>query len=80
VIETPGPMPTPQTEEPELHPGGADAIVDQGGPGAATDHPMGADLPAEDHPSADATPDEINEPDDKQQEPDGDDSEPEPPA
>jgi len=44
VIEV-GPMPTPQTEEPERFPGGADALDDQSRYGEIPDGPMGVDLP-----------------------------------
>jgi hypothetical protein len=77
-----GPMPTPQKEEPEKFPGGADALEDQSRYGEIPDKPLGVDLPPELNPDAIQVPDAVSEPDDKQQEPDGDeDSEkPEPPA
>ena len=81
--DIPGPMPTPSTEEPELFPGGADAIADHGY-GATPEPPIGADMPAGKNPAASDAPDEVAEPDDKQQEPAQDsgdaDAEVEPPA
>ncbi len=67
--DIPGPMPTPSTEEPELFPGGADAIADHRY-GATPEPPIGADMPAGKNPAASDAPDEVAEPDDKQQEPD----------
>ena len=69
-----GPMPTPQTEEPERVPGGADALDDQSRYGEIPDGPMGVDLPIDMNPvtagADDRVPDEITEPDDdKSQEP-----------
>lgn len=59
------PMPTPVTEEPELVPGGVDAIVDD-----PADNGLGRDLDPEDDPAVDdAVPDEISQPDDKSQSP-----------
>lgn len=66
-----GPMPTPQTEEPEKFPGGADALEDQSRYGEIPDTPLGVDLPPELNPDAVEVPDAVSEPDDKQQEPDG---------
>ena len=45
-----GPMPTPQTEEPERFPGGADALDDQSRYGEIPDGPMGVDLPTDKNP------------------------------
>lgn len=61
------PKPDAVTEEPELHPGGADALpLDPDGEG------LGRDLPPEDNPAVeDVLPDEIAEPDDKKQAPEG---------
>ena len=77
-----GPMPTPQKEEPERFPGGADALEDQSRYGEIPDGPMGADLPPELNPDQVQVPDAISEPDEKTQGPDGDEEsdEPEPPA
>lgn len=79
-----GPMPTPQNEEPEKFPGGADALEDQSRYGEIPDTPLGVDLPPELQPTTVDLPDEVSEPDDKQQEPDegtsGEGTEPEPPA
>lgn len=62
------PMPTPFTEEPELVPGGADAIADD-----PADNGLGRDLDPHDNPAVDdAVPDEISQPDDKPQAPEGD--------
>ena len=69
--DIPGPMPTPTSEEPELFPGGADAIEDQRH-GAVPEPPIGADVPPTKNPAAASAPDEVSEPDDKQQEPDPD--------
>lgn len=61
------PKPEPVTEEPELHPGGADALpLDPDGEGLGRDLPPGANPAVED-----VLPDEIAEPDDKQQAPEG---------
>jgi hypothetical protein len=62
------PMPTPVTEDPELYPGGVDAIADD-----PEDNGLGRDLTPEDNPAIDdVLPDEISEPDDKSQAPEGD--------
>lgn len=61
------PMPTPVTEDPELYPGGVDAIVDD-----PEDNGLGRDLDPEDNPAVDdVLPDEVSEPDDKPQAPEG---------
>lgn len=61
------PMPTPFTEEPELVPGGVDAL-----PEDPADNGLGRDLDPDDNPAVDdALPDEISQPDDKQQAPEG---------
>ena len=67
------PMPTPYTEEPQLIPGGVDAIAED-----PADNGLPRDLSTDDNPAVDDTvPMEIAQPDDKQQEPDGaDDQEP----
>ncbi len=65
------PMPTPYAEEPQLVPGGVDAIEDD-----PADTNLPRDLSTEDNPAVDDTvPDEISQPDDKQQEPDGSEDE-----
>ncbi len=77
-------MPTPQTEEPERFPGGADALDDQERYGEIPDGPMGVDLPPDLQPGGADVPLEIAEPDDKTQEPEegdsGEDTESEPSA
>jgi len=61
------PMPTPTTQEPELYPGGVDAIGDD-----PDDNGLARDLSPEDNPAVDdALPDEIAEPDEKSQAPEG---------
>ena len=61
------PMPTPVTEDPELYPGGVDAIADD-----PEDNGLGRDLDPDDNPAVDdALPDEISQPDDKPQAPEG---------
>ena len=60
------PMPTPVTEEPELVPGGIDAL-----PEDPADNGLGRDLDPDDNPAVDdVLPDQIAEPDDKPQAPD----------
>ena len=62
------PMPTPVTEEPELVPGGVDALAED-----PADNGLGRDLDPDDNPAVDdVLPDEIAEPDDKPQAPEGD--------
>lgn len=61
------PMPTPTTEDPELYPGGVDALAED-----PADNGLGRDLSPEDNPAVDdVLPDEISEADDKSQAPDG---------
>ena len=61
------PMPTPFTQEPELVPGGVDAL-----PEDPADNGLGRDLDPEDNPAVDdLLPDEVSEPDDKPQAPEG---------
>jgi hypothetical protein len=71
-----GPMPTPQTEEPERFPGGADALDDQSRYGEIPDGPVGVDLPPDKNPTTafavQDVPGEVTEPDDKPQDPDED--------
>jgi len=70
-----GPMPTPQKEEPERFPGGADALDDQSRYGEIPDGPVGVDLPPDRHPHAADAPEAVTEPDEKPQEPDASDEE-----
>ena len=62
------PMPEPFTTEPELHPGGVDAIPD-----APEDDGLGRDLEPDANPAVDdVLPEEISEPDtEKKQAPEG---------
>lgn len=61
------PMPTPVTEEPELVPGGVDALTED-----PADNGLGRDLDPDDNPAVDdVLPDEVSEPDDKSQAPEG---------
>lgn len=61
------PMPTPYAEEPQLVPGGVDAIDED-----PADNGLPRDLSTDDNPAVDDTvPDEIAQPDDKQQAPEG---------
>lgn len=61
------PMPTPVTEDPELYPGGVDAIADD-----PDDNGLGRDLNPDDNPAVDdVLPDGVSEPDDKSQSPEG---------
>ena len=60
------------TEEPQLLPGGPDS-VDNPKYGQTPGPPVGRDLPPEDNPAVDdELPEELSEPDDKEQGPDGD--------
>ena len=62
-----GPMPTPTTQDPELYPGGVDAVADD-----PADNGLGRDLSPEDNAAVDdALPDGIAEPDAKSQTPEG---------
>ena len=62
-----GPKPDPVIEEKEPNPGGADALLDD-----AEDEGLARDLDPSANPAVDeVVPDEIFEPDDKSQEPDG---------
>ncbi len=82
MVEKLSPMPEPEAETPELHPGGTDAVVDD------EVYPEGDVVMPRDirlNPEVDEqVPDEITEPDDKKQEPNGDsgtaDTAEEPPA
>jgi hypothetical protein len=67
-----GPKPDPDVEEPELFPGGPDAVDTPERYHNGLD-PAARDLDPDDNPAVDdATPDEISQPDDKKQEPNGD--------
>ncbi len=62
------PMPTPTTKDPELYPGGVDALADD-----PADNGLGRDLSPEDNPAVDdVLPGEVAEPDAKSQAPEGD--------
>jgi hypothetical protein len=64
------PMPTPSTEDPQLVPGGVDADALHADP---ADDGLGRDLSPGENPAVDdVLPDEVAEPDDKQQEPEHD--------
>ena len=59
-----GPMPAPTTEDPELYPGGVDALPED----PAEGNGLGRDLSPEDNPAVDdVLPDEVSEADDKAQ-------------
>lgn len=61
------PMPEPYTEEPQLVPGGVDALVED-----PADTGLARDLDPDDNPAVDdVLPDEIAEADEKSQAPDG---------
>lgn len=61
------PMPEPYAEEPQLVPGGVDALEDD-----PADTGLARDLDPDDNPAVDdVLPDEIAEPDEKSQAPDG---------
>jgi len=79
VIDQIGPTPTPHTEDPEMFPGGADALDDQHRYGEIPDGPIGVDLPPDKNPATaaagDMIPDAVTEPDEKSQEPDESDEE-----
>ncbi len=61
------PMPEPYSEEPQLVPGGVDALEDD-----PADAGLARDLDPDDNPAVDdLVPDEISQPDDKSQAPDG---------
>jgi hypothetical protein len=80
-----GPKPEATTEPPERFPGGADSVADEEKYGAIPDSPTVPDLNPDANPAVeDAAPDEVKEPDEKQQEPDrgtsGEDDPPDEPA
>lgn len=61
------PMPTPTTQDPELYPGGVDALAED-----PADNGLGRDLSPDDNPAIDdVLPDEIAAPDEKSQAPEG---------
>ena len=61
------PMPEPYAEEPQLVPGGVDALPDD-----PADNGLARDLDPDDNPAVDdVLPGEISEPDDKSQAPEG---------
>ena len=60
------PMPTPSAEEPQLVPGGVDALAED-----PADNGLSRDLDPRDNPADEVVPDELTEPDDKSQEPEG---------
>ncbi|QIK74376.1 hypothetical protein [Nocardioides piscis] len=62
-----GPQPDPVTEDPELYPGGADAVEP-----AAEDNGLGRDLDPDANPAVDdVLPEGVSEPDEKSQAPEG---------
>lgn len=61
------PQPDAVAEEPQLHPGGVDALMPEGG----EPDPLSRDLPSEQNPATEDVPDEVAERDDKPQEPEG---------
>ena len=61
-----GPMPEPTTQDPELVPGGTDALIDN-----PVDDNLGRDLVPDENPVDEKMPDELTEPDDKSQSPEG---------
>lgn len=61
------PMPEPYAEEPQLVPGGVDALPDD-----PADNGLARDLDPDDNPAVDdVLPGEVSEPDDKSQAPEG---------
>ena len=70
-----GEMPTPEAEEPDRNPGGPDAINDDAPFEGDDPVPLSHDLDPGENPAVeDQMPDEITQPEDKQQEPEGEDS------
>jgi hypothetical protein len=68
-----GPMPVPETEPAEANPGGADAINEDAPFTGDEPENLGRDLHPDLNPEVeDHVPDELTQPDDKQQEPTGD--------
>lgn len=76
MTSDPGPQPEPTIEPGEPLPGGPDALDDEEKYGATPPEPVVPDLDPDKNPSTEAkqTPDEVTEPDDKQQEPGGSDA------
>lgn len=71
-----GPRPEPQVEDPELYPGGTDAVPGQDRYQHDPDNPAARDLDPDDNPAVeDALPDDIAAPDEKTQEPSEDEDE-----
>lgn len=72
MAEELGDRPEPKTQEPELHPGGADSLADQEKYGEWFDEPTVPDLDPTRNPAVeDTAPEEVKQPDDKSQAPDG---------
>ena len=72
-MSDPQAMPEPQAVEPQLRPGGADSLDDPKY-GDTPGDPVPRDLDPKSNPAVeDQVPEEIQEPDDKQQEPSGED-------
>jgi len=68
--EKPGPMPEPETEPPETNPGGADSINEDAPSAGEETENIGRDLHPDRNPQVEEyVPDEVTDPDDKQQEP-----------
>lgn len=75
-----GPLPDGKVEEPQLRPGGPDSVADPKY-GKTPDEPTVPDIDPDDNAATeDIAPEEVTEPDDKQQEPDEDDSTAEDPS
>ena len=71
-----GPRPEPHVQDPELYPGGTDAVPGQDRYQHDPDHPAARDLDPDDNPAVeDALPDDIAAPDEKTQEPREDEDE-----
>jgi hypothetical protein len=76
MVEKLGPMPDPEAEPAEANPGGADAINEDAPFAGDETENLGRDLHPDLNPEVeDHVPDEISEPDDKRQEPNGGDDE-----
>ena len=70
-----GDMPRPEAEDPEPNPGGPDAINDDAPFQGDDPTPLSHDLDPDDNPAVeDEMPDEVIQLDEKQQEPEGEDS------
>jgi hypothetical protein len=67
-----GPQPEPKVEEPEMFPGGTDAVQDEASPEDRREDPATRDLPPDLNPATeDTVPEKVAAEDDKTQEPDG---------